>query len=247
ASGIEGMEDVERVADLIQERGIEINGEQVRFLEREQDGRLRVATSAQISLEKEMARLAGLSSRTRDGALSDEQIAAAVARSGLDFTREPAHGAAQLAAINALGQAGGLGFLIGVAGSGKTTLLKPLVDAWQEDGRTVIGAAIAWRQADALKDAGISQTYAMTPLLDGLAQGKIVLDRQSVLVLDEVSQVSPRQLLEILQLQQEKGFALRVVGDREQAQAIEAGDAVSENPSPPACPSALMAASCAAP
>ncbi|MFT9222505.1 MobF family relaxase [Gluconobacter oxydans] len=226
ASGIEGMEDVERVADLIQERGIEINGQQVRFLEREQDGRLRVATSVQLALEKDMARLAGLSSRTRDGALSDEQIAAAVARSGLDFTREPAHGAAQLAAINALGQAGGLGFLIGVAGSGKTTLLKPLVDAWQEDGRTVIGAAIAWRQADALKDAGISQTYAMTPLLDGLAQGKIVLDRQSVLVLDEVSQVSPRQLLEILQLQQEKGFALRVVGDREQAQAIEAGDAV---------------------
>ncbi|WP_215751201.1 MobF family relaxase [Gluconobacter sp. P5H9_d] len=226
ASGIEGMEDVERVADLIQERGIEINGKQVRFLAREQDGRLRVATSAQIALEKDMARLAGLSARTRDGALSDEQIAAAVARSGLDFTREPAHGAAQLAAINALGQAGGLGFLIGVAGSGKTTLLKPLVDAWQEDGCTVIGAAIAWRQADALKDAGISQTYAMTPLLDGLAQGKIVLDRQSVLVLDEVSQVSPRQLLEILQLQQEKGFALRVVGDREQAQAIEAGDAV---------------------
>ncbi|WP_249193839.1 AAA family ATPase [Gluconobacter wancherniae] len=226
ASGIEGMQDVERIADLIQERGIEIDGQQVRFLEREQDGRLRVATSAQIALEKDMARLAGLSSRTRDGALSDEQISAAVARSGLDFTREPAHGAAQLAAINALGQAGGLGFLIGVAGSGKTTLLKPLVDAWQEDGRTVIGAAIAWRQADALKDAGISQTYAMTPLLDGLAQGKIVLNRQSVLVLDEVSQVSPRQLLEILQLQQEKGFALRVVGDREQAQAIEAGDAV---------------------
>ncbi|GBR56667.1 AAA family ATPase [Gluconobacter sphaericus] len=226
AAGIEGTQDVERIADLIQERGIEIDGKQVRFLEREQDGRLRVATSAQIALEKDMARLAGLSARTRDGALSDEQIAAAVARSGLDFTREPAHGAAQLAAINALGQASGLGFLIGVAGSGKTTLLKPLVDAWQEDGRTVIGAAIAWRQADALKDAGISQTYAMTPLLDGLAQGKIDLDRQSVLVLDEVSQVSPRQLLEILQLQQEKGFALRVVGDREQAQAIEAGDAV---------------------
>ncbi|MFT8355527.1 MAG: AAA family ATPase [Gluconobacter japonicus] len=146
------------------------------------------------------------------------------ARSGTSRSPQPSPGrvstsrasqhtaAAQLAAINALGQAGGLGFLIGVAGSGKTTLLKPLVDAW--------------RQADALKDAGISQTYAMTPLLDGLAQGKIDLDRQSVLVLDEVSQVSPRQLLEILQLQQEKGFALRVVGDREQAQAIEAGDAV---------------------
>lgn len=110
AAGIDGMEDVERVADLIQERGIEIDGKLVQFRMREQDGRLRVATTEQIALEKEMARLAGVSSRTREGALTDEQIAAAVARSGLDFTREPAHGAAQLAAIRSLGQAGGLGF-----------------------------------------------------------------------------------------------------------------------------------------
>ena len=51
--------------------------------------------------------------------------------------------------------------LTGVAGAGKTTLLQPLVDAWQADtrfsaqGREVIGAAMAWRQADALQDAGI--------------------------------------------------------------------------------------------
>jgi hypothetical protein len=39
------------------------------------------------------------------------------------------------------------------------------VDAWKADqrygeqGRDVIGAAMAWRQADALRDAGIERTY----------------------------------------------------------------------------------------
>ncbi len=43
--------------------------------------------------------------------------------------------------------------------------LQPLVDAWKADqrygeqGRDVIGAAMAWRQADALRDAGIERTY----------------------------------------------------------------------------------------
>ncbi|WP_406240290.1 AAA family ATPase, partial (plasmid) [Acetobacter orientalis] len=71
--------------------------------------------------------------------------------SGLDFDREPDHGRAQLAAIYGLGLSGRLGFLTGAAGSGKTALLAPLVTAWKEEGRQVIGTAMAWRQADALK------------------------------------------------------------------------------------------------
>lgn len=225
-AGIQEPEDVERVADLIEERGITIDGTHVHFIKEEQEGRCRVATTEQIRVEKEMARLADISTRTREGALTEEAIAAAVARSGLDFGKEPEHGKAQLAAIRSLGLAGGLGFLTGVAGAGKTTLLRPLVDAWKEDGRDVVGMAIAWRQADALKDAGIHKTYALTPFLHKIETGELVLDRKTVLVVDEVSQVSPRQLLRVLELQQEHGFALRVLGDREQAQSIEAGDAV---------------------
>lgn len=225
-AGIEGPDDVERVAELIEERGITIDGTHVRFIKEEQNGRFRAATTEQVRVEKEMARLADRATRTREGALSEEAIAAAIARSGLDFTREPAHGKAQLAAIRSLGLAGGLGFLTGVAGSGKTTLLRPLVDAWREDGREVVGMAIAWRQADALRDADINRTYALTPFLHKIETGELVLDSRTVLVVDEVSQVSPRQLLRILELQQEHGFTLRVLGDREQAQSIEAGDAV---------------------
>jgi adenylylsulfate kinase-like enzyme len=72
--------------------------------------------------------------------------------------------------------------LTGVAGAGKTTLLQPLVDAWHADkrfsaqGREVIGAAMAWRQADALKDAGIRRTYALSPLLAMIDSGEFNLD-----------------------------------------------------------------------
>ena len=122
--------------------------------------------------------------------------------------------------------------LTGVAGAGKTTLLQPLVDGWQADtrysaqGREVIGAAMAWRQADALKDAGIRQTYALSPLLAAIERGEFKADRNTVLVLDEASQIGPRPLLKLLELQAKTDMTIKLLGDQEQAQAIEAGDSI---------------------
>jgi energy-coupling factor transporter ATP-binding protein EcfA2 len=226
ASGIASCADIDRVAEMIEERGIMMNGEMVLFVEKERDRLVQIATTAQVALEEEMAELAGLASRTQTGVLPSEQIAAAIARSGLDFEREPDHGKAQLAAIYAMGEAGQLAFLTGVAGAGKTTLLQPLVDAWKHDGRRMVGAALAWRQADALSDAGIEERHALAPLLRKIEDGSLSLDSGSVLVLDEGSQIAPGQMLQILRYQREAGFALRILADREQAQAIEAGDAV---------------------
>jgi TrwC relaxase/AAA domain len=226
AAGIRAPEDVDQVVDLIMARGITVEGSHAYFIEEEQNGRARLTTTEQLALEKELGRLAGLSARTRQGALTDQQIAAAIEASGLDFEREPDHGRAQKAAIWAMGSAGGLALTIGAAGSGKTAILTPLVGAWRADGRDVVGAAMAWRQADALKDAGIDRTFAIATLLRGIESGTLALKSNSVLVIDEISQVAPRQLLKILQHQQKVGFALRTLGDREQAQAIEAGDSV---------------------
>ena len=131
-----------------------------------------------------------------------------------------------------MGEGGRLTLLTGVAGAGKTTLLQPLVDAWQsdrrfsQDGRQVVGVAMAWRQADALKDAGIRQTYALSPLLAMIEAGEFAADRNTVLVIDEVSQIGPRPMLKLLELQARTGMTLKMLGDREQAQAIEAGDSV---------------------
>ena len=122
--------------------------------------------------------------------------------------------------------------LTGVAGAGKTTLLQPLVDAWKADqrysdrGREVIGAAMAWRQADALRDAGIERTYALSPLLRMIEAGEFKANRNTVLVLDEASQIGPRPMLRLLELQARTGMTIKMLGDREQAQAIEAGDTI---------------------
>ena len=104
--------------------------------------------------------------------------------------------------------------------------------AWKADtrfdpkGREVIGTALAWRQADALRDAGIDRSYALSPLLAMIERGDITVGRNTVLVIDEVSQVGPRPLLKLLELQARTGMTIKMLGDREQAQAIEAGDSI---------------------
>ncbi len=192
--------------------------------------KVRVTTGAQVGIEERLASRAKAAAVDRTDALSVAALKAAIDNSGLDFDREPEHGAAQKAAIYSLGSGGKLGFVTGVAGSGKTTLLKPLVAAWQADtrldagGREVIGLSTAWRQADALKGAGIKHTAALGPFLSGAEDGSIVLSRNTVLVIDEVSQIGPRSFLKLLELQARHDLTIKGLGDREQCQAIEAGD-----------------------
>ncbi len=230
-----GPDDVNRVVGLLEERGIQLvrpgrDGrhelEHVALVVGLFDGKLRVSNTAQIRLEEKLCNLAHQNARDRSAALSPQQLRQAIAQSGIKFTNE------QRAAIHAMGESGKLTLLTGVAGAGKTTLLQPVVDAWKADtrydptGREVIGAAIAWRQADALKDANISRSYALEPLLAMLRNRDLKPTENTVLVLDEVSQIGPRPLLKLLQIQAKTGMTIKMLGDREQAQAIEAGDSI---------------------
>src|SRR5260370_24555580 len=56
--------------------------------------------------------------------------------------------------------------------------------------------------------------------------GELQASRNTVLVLDEVSQIAPRPMLKLLELQARTGMTIKMLGDREQAQASEAGDAI---------------------
>ncbi|GAV34202.1 ATP-dependent RecD-like DNA helicase [Roseomonas sp. TAS13] len=227
-----GPEDIDRVVTLIEERGIDLRGERVALLVGHSGEKVRVTNTAQIRIEQALGEHARRAASERAGALSAAAIKAAVDASGLDFTREPEHGRAQLAAIHAMGQGGALTVLTGVAGAGKTTLMKPLVAAWKADtrfdpaGREVVGVATAWRQADALKEAGVDRTMAMHPLLAAIRSGEFQPTRNTVLVIDEISQIGPRAMLELLELQARTGMTIKALGDREQAQAIEAGDSI---------------------
>jgi hypothetical protein len=236
-----GVKDIDSVVELIERKGIELRGEHVDLVaawapredpDDEPRQVLRVTNSAQIRVEEDLRRHAARAAHDTSGALPTAAIRRAIEDSGLDFDSEPEHGAAQKAAIYALGEGGALSLLTGVAGAGKSTLLRPLVAAWKADtrfdagGRDLVGISTAWRQADQLQDAGIERTRALEPFLKSVESGEFAPTRNTILVIDEISQIAPRPMLQLLELQARTGMTIKALGDREQAQAIEAGDTI---------------------
>jgi hypothetical protein len=230
--GISGIQDIDRVVALLEQRGITIKGEYTALVIGLAGDTVRVTNTRQIRIEEDVARRAREVAARRTSALPEAAVKAAIDASGLDFERDPEHGAAQKAAIYALATGTDLTVLTGAAGAGKSALLKPVVAAYRADmtfsphGRQVIGMATAWRQAHALRDSGIRQTYALSRFLRRVEAGRIQLSENTVLVIDEISQIAPRPFLKLLELQEKHGFAVKGLGDREQVQAIEAGDTI---------------------
>ena len=227
-----GIDDIDRVVERIEQKGIQIGREHVALLVGMSDGVVRVTNTAQIRIEEEVGRRAREAALDRSAALPTAAVRVAIDASGLGGLGEPEHWEAQKAAIYAMGEGGALTLLTGVAGSGKTTILQPLVRAWKADtrldagGREIVGLAVAWKQADALQDAGIERGFAMSTMLDAIANGEFKPTRNTVLVIDEISQVGPRAMLKLLDLQASTGMTIKALGDREQAQSIEAGDTI---------------------
>lgn len=231
ASGIESPADIDAVTRAFAGRGVRHDGQDVDLvwglaLDARGQEAVKLTTSLHAVREQELVTLARAAASDRSGALAPGAIMAAVERSGRDFAGE--HGQQQRAVMDRLGQGGRLAVAIGVAGSGKSTLLAPLVDAWTAEGRTVHGAALAWRQSEDLAGAGIprERLAALSVFLDRASREQIALGRDSVVVVDELGLLGTRQMLELLRLQQQHGFQLVAVGDPKQCQAIEAGPVI---------------------
>ncbi|MBU8541780.1 MobF family relaxase [Falsiroseomonas tokyonensis] len=228
AAGIEETADVGRVTALFRSEGVRQYGEATALVwgRAGERGEVGITTALHASDEVEFIRLARSAAADRRGALGAGEIAAAAEHAGLTFEGE--HGAAQRRAMHCLGEGGRFGVVVGASGSGKTTLLQPLVAAWTGQGRAVHGVALAWRQADDLADAGIPRgnVRALSVFLEAAKADGIVLDRRSVVVVDELGLLGTRQGLELLRLQEARGFRLAMLGDDRQCQAIEAGPIV---------------------
>lgn len=240
ASGVEAAADIGAVTRAFATRGVRqagrdtslIWGEDVPVRGKERVG---VTTALHETLEEELAGLARAAVSDRSAALSIAAINRAVIRrevmpleeGGLRF--QGADGEARRAIVERLGRGGRLAVAIGVAGAGKSALLAPLVDAWREDGRAVYGAALAWRQAEDLDSAGLGagDRAALAPFLKRAEAGTIKLDRDSVVVVDELGLVGTRQMLHLMRLQARHGFQIVAVGDPRQCQSIEAGPVIS--------------------
>ncbi|RUM99895.1 AAA family ATPase [Pseudaminobacter arsenicus] len=111
----------------------------------------------------------------------------------------------------------------GAPGSGKTTMLAPIVAAHSATGLRVVGAATAWRVANALRDELGIESRATASWMERLKQGRPFLDRSSVLVVDEAGLLSSREMHALLTEVHRTDAKLILVGDRRQLQAIGAG------------------------
>jgi len=249
ASGVDSAADIDRITAAMREHGVQHGGKQVPLMwaevategEDATEGgrrpRVKITTTLHVAQEKEAMRLATKAAADRSAALQPDEIERAVQhvsrRDGLDFTSE--HGAEQRRIIDALGTSGRFAVAVGVGGAGKTTLLRPLVEAWSapipnvRPGREVYGTALAWRQSEPLADAGIKPENAMAiaALLTRAKAGTLHFDHNSVVVVDELSQVGTAQALGLLRLQAAHGFSIVAIGDDKQAQAIDAGNTIS--------------------
>ncbi|MDP9419917.1 MAG: relaxase domain-containing protein, partial [Actinomycetota bacterium] len=110
---------------------------------------------------------------------------------------------------------------IGRAGAGKTTTMRAAADAWRQAGYEVVGTAVKGEAARHLAvGAGIpTETVAWY-----LARaGQPPLHGRSVLLVDEASTISDRDLDAILHMAAQAGAAVRLIGDPDQHGAVAAG------------------------
>ena len=227
-------DDIDAVVKTFRERGVMQDGQRASLIWAQRapvrgKERWTVTTGLHVEQERELIRLAKTAAADLSAALPAEQIDRAA---HTFLARNPkidpaaAQWQAQRAMMTQLATGGRLGVAIGVAGSGKTTALAPLVDAWRADGRKVFGTALAWRQAVELHGAGIDEGAATAAFLSRVERGRYALDRNSVVVVDEVGQLGTRQMLDLLRLQDQTGAQIVMVGDPKQCQSIEAGPVI---------------------
>ena len=134
-------------------------------------------------------------------------------------------GAEQIVMVEALVTSGdGVQLVNAKAGSGKTSALQAARLAWEGAGFRVVGAALAARAAQELRDGAGIQASTIARLLGDLdrhpGEG---LDASSVLVVDEAGMVGTRALARLLGHAERAGAKVVLCGDLGQLPEIDAG------------------------
>lgn len=112
---------------------------------------------------------------------------------------------------------------IGRAGAGKTTTVAACADAWTAAGYRVVGAAVKGEATRTLAEATGIECETVAWYLAHDDPQSFPLDARTVLVVDEASTLSDRDLDALMDMAAVTGASLRLVGDPAQHGAIAAG------------------------
>ncbi|MCA3077091.1 MAG: Ti-type conjugative transfer relaxase TraA [Rhodocyclaceae bacterium] len=118
-----------------------------------------------------------------------------------------------------------LSVVVGFAGSGKSSMLGAAREAWQWEGFTVRGGALAGKAAEGLQGASGIESRTLASWERSWAAGRDLPSDKQVYVIDEAGMVSSRQLERVMSKIEEGGAKAVLVGDPGQLQPIEAGAA----------------------
>ena len=167
------------------------------------DGAIRRAVEAdtQVLLERGQVTEAEREKRLGVARLSDEQ------RQSVEHITGPE----QIAVV------------VGFAGAGKSTMLAAAREAWEAQGFTVRGAALAGKAVEGLEESSGIASRTLSSYEHSWRNGRGQIGPRDVLVIDEAGMVSSRQLGRFVAEAERKGAKLVLVGDHEQLQAIGAG------------------------
>ncbi|MBV6509613.1 MAG: ATP-dependent RecD-like DNA helicase [Acidimicrobiales bacterium] len=112
---------------------------------------------------------------------------------------------------------------IGRAGAGKTTTVAACADAWTATGHRVVGAAVKGEATRTLAAATGIECETVAWYLAHTDPQSLPLDWRTVLVVDEASTLSDRDLDALMDMAAVTGASLRLIGDPAQHGAIAAG------------------------
>lgn len=136
------------------------------------------------------------------------------------LVRSGLRGDQQHAVLELLTSGRGVEVVTGPAGSGKTAALRIATETWQSGGIPVTGTAVAALTAQGLQDATGAGSVSLARLQ---YQPDKHLPAGGVLLVDEAGMIGTRALTRLLELTEQRGCKLVLVGDPAQLPELEAG------------------------
>lgn len=179
--------------------------------------------------EREQSILNVAESRAGERAAPVSEQALAAAQQGVEREIGAPLSVEQREALQTITGEGGVTVLVGQAGTGKGVVLSAAASAWEQEGYTVIGTAIAGATAERLgADANLERSLNTSALLAGLDSGRTHIGPDTVVVMDEAGMADTGRLASIVEVTAEHESKLVLVGDQAQLSPIGPGGMFAE-------------------